>query len=379
MNDKKIFITTNNLILFSWVMLGIYFIVQPIFHNAGLTGIIWKVGILSLGLISIMHMRYFPVWNYCVICIILSIILIRGIPEGLFTNPNKMFSVIAFINLTILISKSNEIQLKKGIKDKIYWITVCLIILFFLYSFTEIATKVTTDGRVWHTIYFVFNLDNSNIAGIYLYAFYCIIMIFFQEKKSLRGLNIFLMIISIYMIWRTQARSCMVAVIVATILSVYIKNKKIKNWFIIVIYLFPALFIVGYLWLYNTGFENLMIGGKSLFSGRQETFLEYFSVIEGPMQIMLGNIAQSTFSNAHNAVLSIYCSIGLTGTIAYYYLIVKKTIIANCFARSMMNRTAIVCILGFIIQTSGEASILLGGFPGAPFIFLFFIFAYSKE
>lgn len=33
----------------------------------------------------------------------------------------------------------------------------------------------------------------------------------------------------------------------------------------------------------------------------------------------------------------------------------------------------LICVLGFFLQSSGEASIFLGGFPGSVFIYLLFL------
>ena len=351
-----------------WLLVLIYFMVHPTLHNATITGLVWKVGIVLLAMITISKVRFLEKRDCALILILSASLLIGLVSAGMLFDINKWFSVIAFLNLLLFIDKSNMIKISKKAMVYLYWIAVALTALFVIFIFGGIANKVITDGRVWFCRYYVFNLDNSNIAGIYLYAFYCLILINFRSRKKQRALNVILLASLAFMIWKTEARTCIVATIFTTTLSIFYGKKSIPKAIVWTCLIFPVAFIFAYLWLFNSGFRDIAIGDKNLFSGRQETFMTYLNFIRTPLQVLFGNVGEVTFSNAHNGPLAIFCSTGLVGCATFYYVFIKRIITANQYASSSINHVAVICILGFVIQTSGEASILLGGFPGSPFI-----------
>lgn len=130
--------------------------------------------------------------------------------------------------------------------------------------------------------------------------------------------------------------------------------------------------------LFNIIWSLQMIMGKSLFSGRQGTFTDYLSLLRTNFQWIVGNLGEASFANAHNAPLAHLCSTGLLGTILFYGMMLKKTL-ACCENDNPVARTALICILGLFIQSSGEASIFLGGFPGIEFVYVLFYLAGRKE
>lgn len=160
-------------------------------------------------------------------------------------------------------------------------------IVFITYIFMGIANKATTGGVVWTCRCYVFNLDNSNTAGMYLYAIYCLILMHFFEEKGNRICDFGLLTVSMYMIWRTEARTCIAATVFVTAFGILYKKKKLPTILEIACFAFPIVFIFGYLWLFYSGFKDIAMGDKNLFSGRQETFVTYLNYITGGSPEML--------------------------------------------------------------------------------------------
>ena len=358
-----------------WLIVVVYFVVQPVFHNSAITGLVWKVGIVFLALITISQIRYFEKKDFIVIAILAVTMVVGLASSGEIANIDKWFSIIAFTNLLIFIDKSECITISKKSVDYLYKTAVILTLIFIVYIFAGIANKATTNGRVWTCRYYVFNLDNSNTAGMYLYAIYCLVLMGVFEKKDKKLFNLGLLGALLYMIWRTEARTCIAATFFVTVVGILFKRRKLPKMLEIACFAFPIVFVFGYLWLFYSGFEDIAMGDKTLFSGRQETFVTYLNFIRTPIHVFFGNIGEVTFSNAHNGPLAIFCSTGLIGVVSFYYIFIKKVMKANEYSKSFMNKMAVVGILGFVIQTSGEAGILLGGFPGAPFLCSFFLLA----
>lgn len=363
----------NQLFCIIWALVVVYFVVQPIFHNAALTKVVWIPGAMLLFAINcslLIQNMILKKDEFIVLGILCGILLVGIGYYGIYASVDKMIAVFLFVNMLLLIVNSNKFTLFKGTIEWIYWCNVILAGIFVFYSQTTIANKVMAGGGVRYTKFFVFNLDNSNIAGLYLYYIFCILLIGFASHKH-KTLQTVLIAAVLWMMWMTGTRTCMLAAI-AVALMMFVLRKKIPTIVVWAVSLFPMIFIYLYLWLYNSGFENIEIAGKTLFSGRQETFMIYLNKIQGLPQILFGNLGACTFANAHNAPLSFFCSVGIVGLFCIYYFFIKRTLHMNKMD-SRSSSVMVACILGIFIQTSGEAGALLGGFPGAPFLCTMFL------
>lgn len=362
-----------------WVITLFYFIEYPILHNFQINTIVWELGIIVTVIITLRFMRFMDKGYVFPVLLLLCDILCGAILSGIILDVNKIFAMVAFMNALMFVLYSPEIRISRRAFDYIYYVSVILLLIFLVYSFTNLAHKVETDGLIWYCDYFVFNLDNSNTAAMYLYGLMGIILINYKTRSN-KLFNIFLIGISIYLIIGTKTRTCLFAAVVAVILYFWFKNRKIPKIIVFGVYLFPIIFVGIYLWLYGSGMENFIIGEKTFFSGRQNVYTSYLANIQTGSQILFGNIGEVTFTNAHNGPLAIFCSTGLVGVLVFYYIHLRTVFRAlNEHKLNSVNIISICCILGIIIQTSAEAGMLLGGFPGISFLSTYFVLAFYKE
>lgn len=345
-----------------WVMVVLYMIMQPTTHNSSLIRMIWIPSTLVLFVISVS--RRMAIGFFFELIVPLSIIFFSFVSQSGALNQEHILAAFCYINMFFVVYKCKEITPQKSTFDFIFYCSVFLSLLFALYSVTPIAHRVHTHGIVWMSSYYVFDLDNSNIAAMYIFAFYSILLINLGYRKH-KALIVLLMMYDFYMIYGTRCRSVMITMIIITILFFALGRRKIPQFVVVIGVLSPAVFALFYMWLYGRiGNQAIMIFDKSLFSGRQNNYLEYLSYLDGWGKVLFGNFSKAGFQNAHNIVVAVLASSGVVGLLAFLSFYIRMMTGLNKEKNSAIRNICIVCILGLFIQSSMEASLFLGGFPG---------------
>lgn len=307
------------------------------------------------------------------------LVLLIDIVVSLFTTSEHfasglLYAVVCYFSLYWIIALNDTFLQNKKTIEAIYRFGIFSGALFSVYSrmpFAYYRDNNTVSPTL--TLYF----GNSNLAGIYIFAVICIIMIYLKNAKK-KAFVVMLVAYLLYLLWMTGARTCMIAAIFVVVSAILPVKIRIPKLIVIVCFAFPIVFVPIYLTLFRKGYADLMIMGKELFSGRQGTFMDYLSLLHTDFQWIVGNLGEAGFANAHNAPLAHLCSTGLLGASLFYGMMLKKTL-ACCENDNPVARTALICILGLFIQSSGEASIFLGGFPGIEFVYVLFCLAGRKE
>ena len=361
-----------------WVLVCTYFLLHPTLYNTSLTGLIWKTGFITFSLRTLLNIKQIKRTHTTPLVVIILIILFQCVTSGIWSSLDTVFSVSAFFVFLLHISNCEKHIVPRKRFDLVFYSSLFLALLFSVYSLTDLVHKVTTNGQVWYTTYFVFNLDNSNTAGMYLVFVFSILLINYPLRRQ-KTLLILVLIYLAYMIFRTNARMAILSCLFIFFAFLLFRTKRLPQWVINAVVLLPSLFVSFYLGLYRSGFEDLVILGKNLFSGRQNVYADYLKHIQTIPQILFGNLEEITFSNAHNATLAIYCSIGAVGVICFYYIVWGQLRKANYNVKHQINTIAICCIMGIFLQACSEATMFLGGFPGVAFISTLFDFAFSAE
>lgn len=365
----------ESIIKFTWVMALLYFVVYPVTHSNLIVTFIWVVSttvILFGCLLFIQVLENKEIYIISLIAFVIILGLLQAWEKIEMKHINGFYLYVSFM---ISICVCSKINISKRTFDFIIIINRLLAILFIIYSFTPIATKQYYDGASRVSEYFVFNLDNSNMAGIYLFCIYCINLIFCKGSKKIY-INIGILAAIMYLIYKTNTRTCFFSAIAVTVIYLFWRKKQVNKGIIVLCTLFPIAFIFIYLHLFNIGYEDIEIMGKSLFSGREEVFMSYIGHIDNFTEILIGDYTEVPLQNAHNAPLAIFCGIGAIGTVATYYIILKNLNHKNI---SNVGNIAVICILCCFIQSCGEAALFLGGFPGSIFMNTFFLLTVYKE
>lgn len=355
----------------------VYMVAQPIWHNPTITGVIWKTGIILLFLSSLFATDFTfskkRLFGFTVLLFVMSIGLLD---YNTVVDSSLIFSCISFFCMLLELYFFGGIEISKKLFNNIYKFAVVLTLLFFSYTFTSIAHTFYYRESFTTSIYFVFNLDNPNTVGIYLYSIFCIILVNVPKRKY-RLFNIILLVLNFYMIYNTNCRSALFAAIGVVALSLIPFVKKMPKFFIVLAWALPIIFVFAYLALYESGYDDIMIFNKNLFSGRQETYKEFLVLLYEPWHYWFGNLGESQLQNAHNAPLAFYTSLGIIGAVITELMLLFSVYKVNKPTKNSF--LSVASIMGLFISSSAEAGMFLGGFPGVVFLTSFFLLANYKE
>lgn len=271
-------------------------------------------------------------------------------------NNGGFGSVITFIvPLLMLTIFSNS---HYTTKSKKILITLGVIVIFslFLYSFPYsnnyrqyAATKI-----------------NPNTLGMFMMFFFMIICILgdFKTLKS-KVVLLLLFILSFFGMYNFESRGTTLALCCFALMLIIpqkIYNRKRFISIVILLLIVGTAFPFIYLSLYNNGY-NLVIFGKSLFTGRERIWSNMFSLMEGnPLKILFGlgskTILWENDLNVHNNFFNIIVNFGIIGFILFYGLIIfqiwkaAKYISNPTIKKSLIMFVCSVLILGFSETTS---------------------------
>ena len=351
-----------------------YMIVYPILYNSTIIRLIWipALALIMLSWFMCKTSKKLDIkWYFGIIALVFILLV------GLLSSKNpaeieKLFACVAFLTFMISLRIYSDIKISKRLFDIIYYMAVILTLLFFAYSFTDIAHKAFLDGEVTVNRYFVFNLDNSNIAGIYIYCFLCILLINLKVRKY-KLINLGLIAIDFYLIYGTNSRASLLAAIVVFVLAMIPLIRKMPTVFVLLAWIFPIIFVSLYLYLYEAGYDDIEILNKSLFSGREVVYQAYLDRIENPLQMMFGNLEKAKLQNAHNAPLTYYTSMGFVGAVIAELMLITNILRINKPTKNSF--VSVAAIMGLLVHSSFESSMLLGGYPAIVFVLIFFLLA----
>lgn len=225
-------------------------------------------------------------------------------------------------------------------------------------------------------VLFIFNymdaLDGWNantIAMIGLFSY----LIFIIPYYGVWDFRSFIMLTAtggayIFMIWRTDSRSCIIAIIIALIMVFRVVSvekllsSKIKIVFVLLVPLLVAVFISAFS-LFNdvTGLDEWSIErfGKPIFNGRDQTWLLGFQALIKTPLFGSGSINNGIWHNSAITCLTAYGIVGYALWTRLFYLMLSDTIAYQYD----------ICVMGSLTAftvTYWQQSVELGLFSSTP-------------
>ena len=352
-------------------MVFAYMIVRPVTNNASLIRIIWIPSLLLLFILSFrqtISLRFF-----LELMIPIGIIVFSAVTDSGAADKDHLLAAFCYVNMFFVVEACTHIKPSRRTFDLIFYSNVLLSLLFLLYTFTPIANRVHTNEIAWTSKYLVYDMGNSNLAAMFLFSFYCILLINLAYRKHKIPI-VLLMAADLYMIYGTNCRSVLLAVVAVTAAYFFIGRRKLPTWIVVFGALSPIWFAGLYLLLYYAmDGQVVILLNKNLFSGRQNIFIENLGYITDWKSLLFGNFAKAGLQNAHNIAVSVLASLGVLGLAAFLGFHLRTMLAVNRQETTAIRTLSLVCILGIFIQSSMEATFFLGGFPGIIFLSTFII------
>lgn len=355
----------NKCFKIAWVLYLLYLIEQPILSNRSIDIVVMIMITLILFWAVIRNFNVFGFYDIMIFAIIGLLIILSLLHTCENITIALLKSVFCFFVTYMLMFVASRSIINKSTFDFIFICTIFASILFVIYFFTPIAFVARNrNGERYISKSFTCNFNNPNFTGMILFGLFGNLLINIKIRKH-KPLILLLMASLLFLICQTRSRACIVSTVMLIVFCLYfaLKNngeaRKVNKLIICITLIIPILFIGIYLGLYYNGFQNVEILNKSLFSGRERTYVEYIDNIQDTLEFFIGNIAKTQFQNAHNGPLSIFTSIGVIGLILVYLMYAKNI---NCINKgTWMSSICVMCILGVFIHASVEAAFLVGG------------------
>lgn len=258
-------------------------------------------------------------------------------------------------------------------EKQFFWCSLALALLLIYLSTTGDAYRTTAnygelEGQTYIGDKLTLGFNNPNETGIVLYYSVVYLLYLYIGFKGRRVLRFIILLITIrlcYLLYLTECRSCMFAVLLCMAFYLFYRNKKtpvlrISKTIVLVLLLTPLFFSFIYP-IASIYFANseIMFLGKPLFSGREILYAEQFQhFFSYPL---LGNIKYFHFENALNGYLTILFNTGIVGFLFYFIIVYRVILDISKRIFTTQQLFSFSSILGVYLIASSESVVLTGG------------------
>lgn len=197
--------------------------------------------------------------------------------------------------------------------------------------------------------------NNPNETAMFLFG--CLVILvytfFLLKNKFWRifvGIDVIWMV---YLIILTECRTILTVMFFFFVLLLFYKRRNISNFLVVVSFVLP----IAYIFLLSF-FEEELVNSIFSDSGRRDI---YQSIMENTSikSFFFGNLSIE-FNNMHNASITIFATVGILGTLLFYYLLNKKIKIF-VYVNECQKKILVIGLLCMVIQTATEAAYFTAG------------------
>lgn len=283
-----------------------------------------------------------------------------------------IYNCLNFFSLYVVLSTDNDIQMTYR-KKKCSHLAFVLIAILLLITARSPVAYIFEDGKNSGAL--VLGMTNPNLTAMLIACVIGLLLIFLPDSRY-KWVQIIIVAGLLYLIWKTEARGSILAVGIMVIYAFLVPKFKLRKWMIILPVVASVLFVPGYLSIFGRNATNAYrFLGKTLFSGRQFIYMRSLELLDNPIRLLFGNYDAMKFANAHNAPLTILCTLGVIGFINSYYSYTKQLISINGRATTDSAKIAIVMILCIYLLSSVESLMFTGVFPSISFMLFYVVLA----
>lgn len=302
-------------------------------------------------------------------CYLLSVLLLAR-----HVDFDLIYRVCSFFVLAVVFSLAGTSAGIGVSKERVFFIFALICLVCFALSLSQ--TAYVGEGN-WRYNGLTLGMTNPNLTGMMLSG--CIdIMIMLLPHSKRTKLSLLLISSMLYLLLRTNARSCIVTTVFLVIYVLLFAKRRVPTLIQLIAVLTPVLVVPIYLWA-STRYSQQLFLGKPLFSGRESVFTAAISLLDTPAHLLFGDLTAQRFNNAHNSFLTILASLGVAGTFIVCLIFTNGVV---CLGKSQVGieqRLSLLSLLFVFVQSSAEASFLTGGFPTVLFIYLFVLVGNEAE
>ena len=276
-------------------------------------------------------------------------------------------SVLTYATSLLCILVFKSIDLARSNLRKLLF-AVAIVIAF-------LGLTASKDGVYYDMI--VGRTLNPNMMGFYYFTMTVCFMSWamMSMSKKVRRLVVVFFILGAYCIYKTEARTSLLALALYGFALLIKKAKFIQDgkrfaWLILFGWILVLIIPIIYIWLYKKfGDQGLFILGKNFFTGRESVWADAFGMIMDSPIFGCGNeqVFAGEFDSAHNSLLAIWKTSGIIPVLVYVVLFVFcKSISQNKHKTVDVLKVALIgylFIAAFETSYTDETMCLFGLLP----------------
>ena len=275
--------------------------------------------------------------------------------------------VITFLELPIFLLTADKIK-SKVVKNFIYAFNMLYPVLFGVLLASPMSHRYYGEyGMITHEN-ITLGYGNPNETAIYLlFNFIILFAAVFKFK------NVFFKILCLveavfvgYLIFHTASRAAIVIAITVVLASVILKKIKLNGPILLGVFAIPIFFFFILRW-----FPDVTILGEAFDTGRSEMYEIIFTQLDFG-KFLLGDFASFELGNAHNALLSIFASLGVVSTIFFVIILYRQAKNLGKTVAFKEKKVLLISVLAIIIHSSVEAAVFVSGTAYASLFFMLY-------
>lgn len=288
---------------------------------------------------------------------IYSLFFIHNIPRLAIFISSLMFAVVVFEN---------------GLDSyNMFFLMTCSVLLSF-----QVIYQSFQEFNYFRTGSLVLSYKNPNMAGIVLSNIVLILFVgfYYYKKKRIKVFFFFLSIYLIYLLFLTENRGSILAVLAAIFLIfLYRKGKKISNKLRITLIIIPIVILIIYIFLINYIPPDANIFGKPVLSGRE---IRWKYAIDGIINNPISGYSYG--ERTLNLLLWSTSQFGFLSVIFFFIFIVLLKPEFEVTETITFQKVAYICFLCIFIQQSFENTLTGGEYSVYIFSYLLIGIANTK-
>lgn len=286
---------------------------------------------------------------------------------------------ISFLEIPLLISSYPEVQHGEKIRKAVYVCFVLLSVFYIALSFTHFSNIYYTDYGERYMSFLTLGYNNPNETAMYLFV--CMIVnscLFMESHKLITKLfSAFLIVSIVVLIWRTLSRTSLVVCILYIFLLLCCRKKKIPSFIHTISFIIPSAFFVITI-VFNEALMNYTLWGESIETGRMDIYMNFLNELNG-WKILIGWYPVC-FENLHNAILTIFATIGIFGTGIYiFFLNTKLRYLLSYIDAMSVEKYSLLGLYCILIYMSSESAFLISGGAFAVMVISVYLLSITDE
>ncbi len=363
-----------------YVLMCIFLVVSPIPFGAFEVWVGWALILFSI--IDVLYVfAFFIATNQLKPSLALAAVVIHAV---IFSSQDIEINVFfqsgsTFLALICLLEAQSNIKASERFLKFLSFLNVIICVIFIIYSKMPFAYDLYFENAYVFGEALTLGFDNPNATAMILMYSAIINIIAFNAKTYNRIIAIIFQVMLFYLIYQTNSRTAFFCTVVVTVISC-IKIKSIPRVFLYLFMAIPIVYLFVLPYCKSIGFlEDVEILGKTIYSGREDIFIEGLNEFENLFTWIFGDASVGMFANYHNAALSILLSCGILGLIIYGGIWVKN-LVPFMKNTNRVSYVAICSLLGLLLHSAAESAFLIGTLPyGIMVVTLFILARYGAE